>query len=642
MRPSSLAGYALRFSGPTRRESSTEKQPICLVVIVSCPFCHLGFRNQQSSRQHQEVAHGAKLCVSCDIPIIPEELSAHWRDSEKHPTCCGCGDGFETDVTYENHFQLVHKSLWCDVCRLPFANQAALEQHYLFAPEHPSCTKCSKGFKQQAGLIAHNTLVHQHAPPQPSTSAVVSERYRCELCKREFRLALSLAAHYHDSPAHPTCQLCNIGFKDGSSFEQHVLATHPPEPAPASPDAVVHALSTPTPAPIPVLDDTRSSSGESVEPEVSPTVKPTVVVSPSTPRSTGAQESYSPRSDELELQQTRHDDPVNPSPRAVSEPSLSFYATGRNDRPTLSLGTSGISPVSPALAEEGSIVTQGGDPFSAISGQALSYASAHRSSLSTPELIRSPTLSESSVSQSEVDVAGMNVVANSTTSRTGSRRSTASASVHSLREITETNAPNSRSSSRSRTESSHAPSRLSTPVSHYEIVVSPATDIAARRRERDIYSRSTSRMSTYSPVPPIPSIGYTWQAPPPPAIPGPADSQSRAREEEEYLGITQAASRTSRPSSRFGVSSAPADAVRESHRLGDVRSESRLDDAVPTRPGTRLSRTSNSHLKQSQHSVLPSPPSSSSAHRPSSRVSRASLSQGQTIIQSSTLIYAWS
>ena len=221
--------------------------------------------------------------------------------------------------------------------------------------------------------------------------------------------------------------------------------------------------------------------------------------------------------------------------------------------------------------------------------------------MSTPELIRSPSISESSITDSIINATPTDVVPNSASSHGAHSRTP---SIRSFREIAQASAPGSRPSSRA--SASRTPSRLSTPVSHYDIVVSPATDIGARQYERDIYSRPESRVSMASNYSPIPAPRYRTTL----------ESQGmlapRDRPESRM-------SRPKTPLTRLGTLSGPSvDGVRESQLLG--RSESRAD----VRPETRLSRTSVSHLKQA-HTALPSPPTSD---RHASRSSRSSVTEG--------------
>ncbi|KAH8101806.1 hypothetical protein BXZ70DRAFT_77310 [Cristinia sonorae] len=335
-----------------------------------------------------------------------------------------------------------------------------------------------------------------------------------------------------------------------------------------------------------------------------------MIISPSTPTLAASNEGSapvaSPRSDELKLQQTRDLEPIHPSPRANSEPTPTSLVD-RQQRPTLFLGTVGISPVSPAIAEEGgSTITQGPDPYSAVSGQSLTYAS--RSP--TPELVRSPTLTESSITPSEEEgLTPTDIVGDSSPEQSPQSRS---ASVHSLQEITQTNIPTS-ALTRS-ANSSRAPSRLSTPVSHYDIVVSPATDRAARHAEIEAHSRAASRLSMASNYSMIP------QASPQHALPGGASAVLNGHTSNRP---DSRMSRPRTPLSYYAVTSSIQADARVNER-GHSRSTSRLSRA-DSRPESRTSRISG-HSQAQTAPVLPSPPSSGP---PSTRLSRTVTTESQ-------------
>lgn len=100
------------------------------------------------------------------------QLEQHWRDSDRHPLCVICDDGFEDQNRFNTvcaslscprrvahlfnaqHIQLRHPELWCGACGIGFASSGQLLEHYLEAEPsvHPTCATCGEGFESKAVL----------------------------------------------------------------------------------------------------------------------------------------------------------------------------------------------------------------------------------------------------------------------------------------------------------------------------------------------------------------------------------------------------------------------------------------------------------------------------------------------------------
>ncbi|KAI0263097.1 hypothetical protein BC834DRAFT_889105 [Gloeopeniophorella convolvens] len=62
------------------------------------------------------------------------------------------------------------------------------------------------------------------AQPQPSSSTSVL----CRVCGRMYSTAGALQQHYKDTPIHPKCARCDIGFADNAAIQAHVISVHRP------------------------------------------------------------------------------------------------------------------------------------------------------------------------------------------------------------------------------------------------------------------------------------------------------------------------------------------------------------------------------------------------------------------------------
>ncbi|KAF8631487.1 hypothetical protein AX15_002374 [Amanita polypyramis BW_CC] len=153
-------------------------------------------------------------CVHCNNrPFVNEDaLKQHLKSSSAHPFCTPCNRHFINEKAYEAHMAARHPPTFdCTKCNRTYRSQSSLEDHYRGSPAHPNCSRCGKGFKNKRLMEEHFMMQH----------AVVS----CS-CGLTTLYLDELDAHYLASDMHPSCQTCNLGFKDGESYQEHLNSSH--------------------------------------------------------------------------------------------------------------------------------------------------------------------------------------------------------------------------------------------------------------------------------------------------------------------------------------------------------------------------------------------------------------------------------
>ncbi|EJD07071.1 uncharacterized protein FOMMEDRAFT_152423 [Fomitiporia mediterranea MF3/22] len=97
-----------------------------------------------------------------------------------------------------------------DCCLSPFTPQA-LHQHKIDSKGHHYCHSCARDFSNRNELFDHATAVHSTA---------------CRECRRMFNSVEDLNRHLLDSPKHPKCRACRMGFRDRMSHASHKEEIH--------------------------------------------------------------------------------------------------------------------------------------------------------------------------------------------------------------------------------------------------------------------------------------------------------------------------------------------------------------------------------------------------------------------------------
>lgn len=92
------------------------------------------------------------------------------------------------------------------------------------------CGICRCVCRSESVLILHKQKVHKTAftaAPSQQSQASLSP-HSCRICDRGYSTVNALEQHYRDTPVHPKCTRCNIGFKDNAAIQAHVISTHRP------------------------------------------------------------------------------------------------------------------------------------------------------------------------------------------------------------------------------------------------------------------------------------------------------------------------------------------------------------------------------------------------------------------------------
>ncbi|KAI9452748.1 hypothetical protein F5148DRAFT_497503 [Russula earlei] len=161
--------------------------------------------------------------------ISAEALIDHVRSSPWSTLyfCATCKCVCKSEAVLTHHNKKVHKTAYvsCRTCNRQYPNASALQHHFRDAPVHPTCTRCNIGFADNASMQTHITAVHPHPLASVSSSA-----FSCQVCNKQFSIASALEQHYRDTPVHPKCRRCNIGFVNNAAMQAHTVAVHPPIP----------------------------------------------------------------------------------------------------------------------------------------------------------------------------------------------------------------------------------------------------------------------------------------------------------------------------------------------------------------------------------------------------------------------------
>ncbi|KAH9174719.1 hypothetical protein EDB89DRAFT_464591 [Lactarius sanguifluus] len=96
------------------------------------------------------------------------------------------------------------------------------------------CGICRCVCKSESVLILHKQKVHKigfaavpKAVPSQQSQALLGPR-TCRICSRVYSTVSALEQHYRDTPVHPKCTRCDIGFADNAAIQAHVISTHRP------------------------------------------------------------------------------------------------------------------------------------------------------------------------------------------------------------------------------------------------------------------------------------------------------------------------------------------------------------------------------------------------------------------------------
>ncbi|KAJ3729786.1 hypothetical protein C8R42DRAFT_175920 [Lentinula raphanica] len=163
--------------------------------MFCCPVCNKRFENRKEMKEHARISRAHFPCDRCErvyrnLHVLSRHVEA------KHSVRESPREG----PLYR-----------CRPCNKYFASQSSLSEHYRGSRQHPVCTECGRGFENQRACDEHQR--------QCSFSVY------CHTCNSSIQKDDKIQ-HYLDSPNHPTCMECKVGFIDEIAFDQHCLRLH--------------------------------------------------------------------------------------------------------------------------------------------------------------------------------------------------------------------------------------------------------------------------------------------------------------------------------------------------------------------------------------------------------------------------------
>ncbi|KIP02424.1 hypothetical protein PHLGIDRAFT_122465 [Phlebiopsis gigantea 11061_1 CR5-6] len=90
------------------------ESPVSPPVTVRCPVCmtfHLNeYMRKGIARQHMFATHPEVCCYTCGLSFSsPEDVVAHYKEHDAHPSCPHCEDAFRDSVALQFHIAETHK-----------------------------------------------------------------------------------------------------------------------------------------------------------------------------------------------------------------------------------------------------------------------------------------------------------------------------------------------------------------------------------------------------------------------------------------------------------------------------------------------------------------------------------------------------
>ncbi|KAF9480956.1 hypothetical protein BDN70DRAFT_920190 [Pholiota conissans] len=192
-----------------------------------CIQCDRRFVSETAYDAHVAAKHPPTFdCTVCERTFhAPFALEDHYRGSNAHPNCTKCGKGFRDLAACDEHRRTEHPKSSCVACGGRIIYDDELPAHFWDSPNHPKCNPCKLGLKDDATYVEHMSSVH---PEQ-----------HCALCNANFDTPEALQAHYWASPAHPKCDLCNVGLLNNEARDLHLETVHTPTPTVTATTTVV-------------------------------------------------------------------------------------------------------------------------------------------------------------------------------------------------------------------------------------------------------------------------------------------------------------------------------------------------------------------------------------------------------------------
>uniref|UniRef100_A0A1Q3F1T4 Putative gastrula zinc finger protein n=1 Tax=Culex tarsalis TaxID=7177 RepID=A0A1Q3F1T4_CULTA len=141
-------------------------------------------------------------------------------EQPKQHTCQTCQATFEKRSELFAHFKTHGKARFpCNLCDSTFARRFLLQEHLLAHKTGPSffCAQCPTGFKTKTSLNQHVKYAHLRLKP-----------FVCEECGKKFAQKTHLQQHamVHTKEAEVACERCEMKFKTGQRWREHLRAEH--------------------------------------------------------------------------------------------------------------------------------------------------------------------------------------------------------------------------------------------------------------------------------------------------------------------------------------------------------------------------------------------------------------------------------
>ena len=200
----------------------------------ACRKCPKTFAYSMSLKRHGKKCKGVVnprvwSCAKCNFSgNTNKEYLAHVKGHHSALLQCSkCPKQFRTEKRLEGHIRSVHGSgNICPLCGKHFQSQSGFEQHtQTHENRFPhTCAVCGKGFHNFQHYEGH---VNKHTGEKP---------FMCTMCGTCFGYMQAMQAHekrckatsktISNQPAEPTCNLCDLVFKNAHSLQSHMRGKH--------------------------------------------------------------------------------------------------------------------------------------------------------------------------------------------------------------------------------------------------------------------------------------------------------------------------------------------------------------------------------------------------------------------------------
>ncbi|CAH1783632.1 unnamed protein product [Owenia fusiformis] len=191
-----------------------------------CEICGKTYAQKDRKTLHMKEHEGKVYnCHICEKQFHSEaKLKVHTRNHNKPFPCTVCDFRFTQRSHLNTHMKKhAEKSvIVCELCEESFLTVQGLTQHTQRAHGEKSvnsklfnCKLCSKGFTRKTVLYAHNRKVHPESAPQ----------YSCNECDLDFKSRKELNTHMKSHFENYKCELCKKKFKLESRLIRHVCSS---------------------------------------------------------------------------------------------------------------------------------------------------------------------------------------------------------------------------------------------------------------------------------------------------------------------------------------------------------------------------------------------------------------------------------